>query len=49
MAVRNIKRECRDIEQGETPSKQAHPTWTSLPQQEQMDNDTLIIGFIFEA
>jgi hypothetical protein len=43
------------IEQGRMPSQrgrmapqQARPTWPSLPQQEHMDNDALIIGFIFE-
>jgi hypothetical protein len=28
--------------------QQACPTWPSLPQKEHMNNDALIIGFIFE-
>jgi hypothetical protein len=53
--VRNIKRGREGVERGGTPSQQgrtaprrAHPTWLMVSQQEHMNNDALIIGFIFE-
>jgi hypothetical protein len=55
MTVRKIKREGEGVERGGTPSqrgrtapRQARPTWLMVSQQEHMNNDALIIGFIFE-
>jgi len=55
MTVRKKKRGQQSVERGRMPSQQgrmahwqAHHTWLSLPQQEHMNNDALIIGFIFE-
>ncbi len=55
MTVRKIIREWGGVERGRTPSQQgraapqrACPTWPSLPQQEHMNSDALIIGFNFE-
>ena len=55
MTARKIKREREGVERGGTPSqrgrtapRQAGPTWLMVSQQEHMNNDVLIIGFIFE-
>jgi hypothetical protein len=55
MAVRNTEREWGSIERVRTPSQrgrmahqQARPTWPSIPRQEHMNNDALILLFNFE-
>jgi hypothetical protein len=55
MTVRKIKRGQEGVERGGTPSQrgrtapwQACPTWLMVSQQEHMNNDALIIWFIFE-
>ena len=55
MTVRKIKREREGVERGGTPSqrgrtapRRARPTWLMVSQQEHLNNDALIIGFIFE-
>jgi hypothetical protein len=55
MTVRKIKRQGEGIERGGMPSQrgrtappQARPTLLMVSQQEHMNNDALIIGFIFE-
>jgi hypothetical protein len=55
MTVRKIKREGEGVERGGTPSQRgrtapwrAPPTWLMVSRQEHMNNDALIIGFIFE-
>ena len=55
MAVRNTEREWGSVERVRTPSQRgrtahqrARPTWPSIPQQEHMNNDALILGFNFE-
>jgi hypothetical protein len=50
MRVRKIIREWGGggVERGETPSKQAHPTWLIVSQKKHMDNDDITIGIIFQ-
>ncbi len=43
-----IERDGTPSQQGRTAHQQARPTWPSPPQQEQMNNDALILGFNFE-